>query len=239
MLNFVLCDDYKPIRDVLTKYVEASFIKYDIAADIGLSSGNPEEVLKYLKTNHTDVLIVDVELNSNINGIDIAKEFRRINNSAYIIFLSGHMDYVFQSLKVKIFDYLLKPLAGDKLNNCILRLINDIRSPKSNYISFGKNKMTNKDSIFYIEKDGMKTIIHMKNSSFVVYSSLNHLEICLGDSFVRCHKSYIINTAYIENIDIVGNSLALFNGITCPIGAKYRKKLLEVIENVHSKSIVN
>ena len=232
MLNFVLCDDYSPIRDILKKYVESIFIKYNIVANIGLCSGDPLQVLTYINSQHTDVLIIDVELNSNITGIDIAKALRRINTSAYIIFLSGHMDYVFQSLKTKIFDYLLKPLAYEKLENCIVNLLNDMKLLKNNYISFGRNKIINKDSISYIEKDGMQSIVYMQTSNFVTYSSLNNLEACLPDNFIRCHKSYIINASHIETIDTTNRTVSLNNYIKCPLGPKYTKNLLEVIKNV-------
>ena len=230
MLSFVLCDDNNSIRTKLEQMLEKIFISNDISAEITLSCANPNDVINYISLNKVDVLLLDVELNSNLSGIDISKELRKNNKDAYIIFLSGYMDYVFESLKSKIFDYLLKPISYEKLERCILRLINDITKSNNKYITLPNNKITlREDDITFIEKNKMKAIIYANNRKYETYSSLDKLENCLSDNFKRCHKSYIINTDKISQIDSSSNTIYFNNNLTCSLGQKYKTIIMEGI----------
>ena len=79
MLNFVLCDDNLNIVKKLKEMLEILFVKNDIDAKVGFYSDKPEKILEYEKENIVDVLILDINLNSDISGIDLAKEIRKRN----------------------------------------------------------------------------------------------------------------------------------------------------------------
>ena len=79
MLNFVLCDDNLNIVKKLKEMLEMLFIKNDIDANVGFYTDDPKKVLEYEKNHIVDVLILDINLNSNISGIDLAKEIRKRN----------------------------------------------------------------------------------------------------------------------------------------------------------------
>lgn len=67
MLNFVLCDDNLNILDKLEKILENLFMKYDYDAQIVFKSDNATDVLSYIHTNNVHVLILDINLQSNIS----------------------------------------------------------------------------------------------------------------------------------------------------------------------------
>lgn len=50
---------------------------------------NPEKALKYLSENKVDIILLDVGLNGNVNGIELAKMINE-NHSIPIIFVSGY-----------------------------------------------------------------------------------------------------------------------------------------------------
>ena len=233
MLNFVLCDDNERVRKSIYIILESIFIKHTINAQIGLSANNAQDVIKYIENTHVDVLLVDYSLGSNQTGIDIANTLRSKQKDAYIIFLSGYMDFVFESLKTKIFDYILKPITIDKLEQCILRLLDDMSCKKSKYIKLGKNRIIlNTDDILCIEKSKMKCIIYMKSDKEItIYESLENLQSFLSDNFIRCHKSYIVNLDKISEINFLDNIIIFNEKIYCSLGPKYKSHLLEVINN--------
>jgi len=240
MLSFVLCDDNKTLLSKLPKMLEKLFIMENIDAEISFISNNPTDTLEYLVSNSVDVLMIDIELGANITGIDVARKLREVNKDAYVICLSGYMDYVFQALKVKIFDYLLKPISYEKLKDCILRLINDMNRSKKKYLTFGNNKFTiRQDEITYIEKFKSKSTIHTTNNKYEVYLSLEKLESCLPDTFKRCHKSYIANTSNISKIDNLKNEILFNDNTICPIGLKYKSFITEEIKIGKSNELFN
>ena len=128
MLNFVICDDNLNIVKKLKEMLEILFVKNDIDAKIGLYTDNPQAVLEYEKNNIVDVLVLDINLNSNISGIDLAKEIRKHNKKVYLIFSTGHLEYSLVAYSVKTFDYLPKPITLERLEVTLNRLLEDLNN---------------------------------------------------------------------------------------------------------------
>ena len=105
MLNFVLCDDNLNILSKMEGMLESLFIKNDIEAQVAFSSDNAKDVFDFINNHTVDVIILDINLNSNISGIQLAKKIRENNKNIYIIFSSGHLEYSLLAYSVKTFDY--------------------------------------------------------------------------------------------------------------------------------------
>lgn len=231
MLNFALCDDNINILDRLDKMLESIFINHNIDANITLKTTNANELLEFMNHSVINVLILDIELNSSLSGIELAKEIRKKNKSIYIIFSTGHLEYALLAYKVKTFDYLPKPLTVERLTDTILRLVNDAQNSPKKYIRLGnKNTMINQDSIYYIQKNGMKLVFHTDCKNYEVYSSFNKIQDCLPSNFVRCHKSYIANVNKIKDVKS-SNTILFDKEICCCIGPKYKNNFLEVLKH--------
>ena len=230
MLNFVLCDDNLNIVKKLKEMLEIIFVKNDIDANVGFYSDKPEEILKYEKENIVDVLILDINLNSNITGIDLAKEIRKRNKKVYLIFSTGHLEYSLLAYSVKTFDYLPKPITLERLEVTLNRLLDDFsNNSNKKFIQVNNKTVINEEEINYIKKDGMKLIFCTGKGNYETYSSFNKIENLLPDNFVRCHKSYIANTDCIQNIN--NNTIIFNNDLSCDIGPKYKNNLMEVFNH--------
>ena len=232
MLNFVLCDDNLNIVNKLKEMLEMLFLKNDIDAKVGFYSDKPEKILEYEKENIVDVLILDINLNSNISGIDLAKEIRKHNRKVYLIFLTGHLEYSLIAYSVKTFDYLPKPITLERLEVTLNRLLDDFsNNSNKKFIKVNSKTLINEAEINYIKKDGMKLIFCTGKKNYETYSSFNKIESLLPDNFVRCHKSYIANTNTIQNININNNTILFNNDLSCDIGPKYKNNLMEVFKH--------
>ena len=231
MLNFVLCDDNLNIVKKLKEMLEILFVKNDIDAKIGFYTDSPEKVLEYEKENIVDILVLDINLNSNISGIDLAKTIRKRNKKVYVIFSTGHLEYSLVAYSVKTFDYLPKPITIERLEVTLKRLLEDLNNSSSNnFIKLNNKTILNEQEINYIKKDGMKLIFCTGAGTYETYSSFNKIENLLPDNFVRCHKSYIANTNTIQNININNNKIIFNNDLSCDIGPKYKNNLMEVFK---------
>ena len=241
MLNFVICDDNEIILERLSKMLESLFINHNIDAEVSLASTDPKEVYEYVKTNNTTALFLDIDFKSDISGLDLASKIRTVNNNAYIIFTSAHLEYILMAYKYKTFDFIPKPITTERLEETFLRIIDDmsIANNQNKYLKLSSNIIVDQDSINYIKRDGMKLIFYTDNSQYQVYSSFAKIEDKLPTNFIRCHKSYIANVNKISNIDTSKNSIFFDNNksTSCYIGPKYKDKLLEVFNN--DRSITN
>lgn len=232
MLNFVICDDNPNILDKLSKMLESIFINNKIDAEIGLKSLTAYDVINYVEHNKVDVLILDINLKSETSGCDIANIVRKKNKDVYIIFTTGHLEYALMAYKYKTFDYLPKPIVDERLEETILRLMDDIKYSPTKFIKLNNDKtIINQDEINYIKKDGMKLVFCTNTRTYETYSSFTKIEGCLPDNFVRCHKSYMVNVKNISDINSNKNTILFSPNDSCSIGAKYKNEILEVLKN--------
>lgn len=231
MLNFGLCDDNIQILDRLEKMLTSIFLKNDISAQICFKAKNATEILNYIDNTSVDVLILDINLKSHVSGCDIADTVRRKNKDVYIIFLTGHLEYALLAYKYKTFDYLPKPITEERLEETVLRLVEDTQEAHSCFLKINATTVIKQNEINYIKKDGMKLVFCTANRNYEAYSSFAKIQNCLPDNFVRCHKSYIINVNNVTQFTESTNSIMFKDNVTCSVGAKYKNKFLEVFTN--------
>lgn len=235
MLNFVVCDDNLNILNKFTKMLESIFLKYNYDASVAFQSTNADSILSFVNSNKTDVLILDINLKSNISGLQLAEKVRETNKNCYIIFTTGHLEYAIVAYKLKTFDYLPKPITYERLEDTVVRLFEDINGQPKKYIRIdNKNTLIDENEINYIERDGMKLIFHTDDKDYEAYTSLNKIQENLPNNFIRCHKSYVANINKLVNVEPVSNTLFFANKSTCDIGPKYKNSLMEVMKNYGS-----
>lgn len=234
MINFALCDDNTQLLPKLKEILETIFIKYDLGAIVTFSSDNSDDLIKFLKNNEVNVLFLDIDLHSQVNGIELAKEIRKSNKSVYIIFLTGHFEYIVSAFECKTFDFIQKPISRAKLEKTILRLFDDIHANTTRFIKLNnKHAMVNQNLVNYIQKDGMKAIYNIDSGNITSYGSFNNISETLPDNFVRCHKSFIVNLDNISNVDFKNNTIFFKDSkhSVCCIGPKYKNNFMEVLNN--------
>ena len=230
MLNFVICDDNLNALNKLSHMFESVFTKHDLKAKIAFKTTNEQDLLSYVKENPTDVIILDINLKSNLTGLDIANQLRKQNNKSYIIFTTAHAEFVFLAYKCKTFDFLCKPVAQERLEETVLRLFDDIKNNSSgkSYIRLdNKNTIINGNEVQYIKRDGMKIIFHTKSRDYDVYSSFAKIQNILPPNFLRCHKSFIANVNNIEKLEPMANLVYFKGNDFCDIGPKYKEEFMK------------
>ena len=232
MLNFIVCDDNLNILNKFTKMLESIFLKYNYDAKVAFQSTDADSILTFVNSNKTDVLILDINLKSNITGLQLAEKVRETNKDCYIIFTTGHLEYAIVAYKLKTFDYLPKPITRERLEDTIVRLFEDMNGQPKKYIKIdNKNTLIDENEINFIKRDGMKLVFHTDNKDYETYASLNKIQENLPNNFIRCHKSYVANINKIVNVEPLSNTLFFSNKSTCEIGPKYKNTIMEVIKN--------
>ena len=233
MLNFVICDDNLKILDKLSTMLENIFIKNNYEAEVTFTSANVDEIIEHVCLNKTDVLLLDINLKSNKTGLEIAEEIREKNKNVYIIFTTAHLEFALVAYKFKTFDYIAKPITQERLEETVSRLFKDVYSQPKKYLKIdNKNTIIDESEINYIKRDGMKIVFCTDSRDYEIYSSFNKIQDNLPENFIRCHKSYIANIDKISNVEPVENKIIFNNSnFSCDIGPKFKKNLMEVINN--------
>lgn len=235
MHYFIILDDDASHNHFMKKKLELLFNKLNFDSSIALNTTNPQDVLEYSTAYkaRNNVYLLDVNVQDKMNGIDVAGIIRSQEARAYIVFISAHPEYVMPSLKTKIFDYLIKPISGEMLENCISSIIKDYSMLNSNNAGQILNIKSgfeiysfSMDEIIYFEKYGHVLVIHTVTGRFEGSESLESIEQKMDKKlFFRSHKSYIVNLSYISRIDYPDNIIYLKNGEECPVSKRNRKEL--------------
>ncbi|MDB5001907.1 MAG: hypothetical protein JWQ34_132 [Mucilaginibacter sp.] len=196
------------------------------------SQNNPnialEEILR--KDRFPDAVIVNIEVcaahQSNLPEL--------ITNHTSLIITSRSEEDAVLAFNYKAVDFLISPISLTQLN----RALNKVRSgkypaPQNDlsphfYIqSEAKGKMIrlNHDDVFYVEACQNYVTIYLEKSKYVTYLTMKELEQKLSNtSFLRIHKSYLVNESKIHSVD--GDYVILENNFFIKIGANYKESML-------------
>lgn len=228
-MNFAIIDDNHETVDKLSHILESIFIKYDFDANISCKTSDVQELFDSIENTETHVLLLDINLNSSLTGLEIAERIRKNNKNCYFIFITSYSQYAFTAYKHKTFDFIFKPINAERIEDCIVRLFDDMKGSTKKFIKLSnKNTIIDEQEIKYIKRDGMKLVFHTDARDYEVYSSFNKIEDKLPKNFVRCHKSFIVNVNNITNLE---PNIVYFNNSFCDIGPKYKNNLIEVISS--------
>lgn len=228
-MNFALIEDDKKILKDLSHILESIFMKHDLDAQVVFSTTNVDSLLSYVSKNKVDVLFLDIDLNSKLTGIQIAEKVRKSNKDCYIVFETAHLEYGLVAYRYKTFDFICKPITSQRVEDCIVRLFEDISGTTKKFIRLdNKNTIIAEKEVKYIKKDGMKLVFHTDSRDYEIYSSFLKVKEKLPSNFVQCHKSFIANVDNVTKVES-SNNIVYFNNSSCDIGPKFKNKFLEAI----------
>lgn len=234
MLEIVVCEDNNEYRKMITENLNCLITDHKISGSIVLDCASPRQVEKFIIANHPNVFFLDIDLDAELNGLDLASIIHEKMDDAYIVFISQYANLVFKSFKVRPFDFLPKPITKKVLSDVLIEINHDylkrfyIAKPGLLNIKIG-NKIYQipQNEIVFMEKYGNKCIIHSKTKTVYCYQSLDAIYDKLGNTdFIRCHKSFIANKNFIEQTNLSDMEIIFTNGQKCFIGGKYKKNFM-------------
>jgi DNA-binding LytR/AlgR family response regulator len=218
----------------------------DYKYDIWLSTASSEKVFLKLQegTSRPDVLLIDIRLKENQNGIALAERLKK--EQIPFIFLTAFPEEAqFQeALKIGPSAYFVKPVKPLELHHAIQLAINTVhRENKSSGIKKNNNKKTlllkDKDNFFHevpidriyaVESYGNFLFFHTPNNRYMLRQTLKVMTGLLQNhGFIRIHRRYLIAEKYWEKKLPLGRDI-LVAGHKFPIGRTYRSNLQNVLK---------
>ena len=83
-------------------------------------------------------------------------------------------------------------------------------------------------SIYYFETRNKRIVMVTSGGEYEFYDTFSRMEAGLPEGFVRCHRSYIVNLAYLTGVDFPHFQMELNHRINIPISKKYRNQVEKV-----------
>lgn len=203
--------------------------------DIAISS---EECFQSIKENLPHVILMDINIKGDLDGIETSKIINQTHNIP-IIYLTANTDTATMDRAVSTAPsaFISKPynkkdiiialeIAFNKHNETILKAK---KTPNENcfFVKNGDHYIKiNLEDVNFIEADGSYSKIHTDKKHFTLSSNLNHFQDSINnDCFARIHRSYIVNLKKVEAFD--KNSVVI-NSQSLPISKSHQKEILSL-----------
>ena len=176
-----ICDDEPLFCEQLKKEIYLYSSKYNLDTVVEIFY-NGKKLLNDLRF---DIIFLDYQM-PGLNGLQTAKELRKINQQCTIIFLTSFPEIVYDTFQYETFRFLIKPL---NINN-LYEALNSYRKKMDTYypISINKEgdviKISTKD-IIYVEADGKNSIIRLTNDSIHCPKTLAKVYVGLS---MKCYR---------------------------------------------------
>ncbi|MCH2045686.1 MAG: LytTR family DNA-binding domain-containing protein [Saprospiraceae bacterium] len=237
LIKCLIVDDEKLARTLLETYVK-KIPRLQLIA----KCKNALEAKEILGREHIDLMFLDIQM-PELTGIEFLKD---LDQRPTVIFTTAYAEYALEGYQLDVADYMLKPIPFPRFEEGVQRAIDRIelllkaqQAPRGTVENAQQNQkyITVKADhriykimfadILYIE--GMREYVsfQMADKRIIALESLKKLENILPNKqFMRVHKSYIINSDYVESL--YGNLIEL-KGKQIPIGKSYREKVVNNI----------
>jgi two-component system LytT family response regulator len=188
---------------------------------------------------------------------------KRESSVLWTYYLIGYVvEYALRAFDAHAVDYLLKPFdrtrfrealeraisqiklkRSSELNARLLRLVNDYQREQQDYLtSFcikeaGRLVTVSASEVYWVEANGNYVALHLHAKSYLYRSTMNVLASELDpDDFVRVHRSYLVNTIFIKEINYLGANEYLFvlrNGEKLTSSRSYKTKIEDLLNQIH------
>lgn len=233
----IIVDDESIARDIIASHL-AKINNIEVVAQCK----NAIEAFNVISNRTVDLIFLDISM-PEISGIAFAKS---INKDIKIIFTTAFRDYAVEGFDLKAVDYLLKPIAFERLIKAVDRYFeisttsgntSSNNTEDQNFIFVRSNRRMIKidfDKILYIESYSDYLKIHLQEfkaqvSTIVTRETISAIEAKLPKNlFIRIHRSYIIGLNKIQSFT---NEEVTVNRIALPISRSYKKEVLNQLEN--------
>lgn len=206
---------------------------------------NSEEAIDLILTEHPDLIIMDININGELNGIEVAQRIKPMNIPVLFITSEQEKDVYLKAKSTFHVGYLVKPFNEVTLQSAIEYALIQQQSNTSEEESFKgwEDDLVRQDSvlikhnnhlykvylnnILFIQAKGKLSVIHSSEKKFISNSSLSKLYTNLpSKQFIRIHKSYIVNVEHIDKI-ILKNHELIIGEQSLPIGRVYKEAVLK------------
>ncbi|RED45533.1 LytTR family two component transcriptional regulator [Winogradskyella eximia] len=231
-ITCIIVDDEAIAREIIASHV-AQIETIEVIAQCK----NAIEAFNFISNNKVDLIFLDINM-PEISGISFAKA---INKDIKIIFTTAYRDYAVEGFDLQAVDYLLKPIAFERLLQAINRFFEvasttidtTLTTTESNDFIFVRSdrRMLKVDfnAIIYVESYSDYIKIHLQDETITTRETITSIEAKLPKTqFLRIHRSYIVCIAKIQSFT---NEHLTVNRKALSISRSYKKEVLKRLEN--------
>lgn len=237
MLRIILCDDNDQFLDVLKSYVQREckrILPENEDFEIGPAFNSGKSLLEYVKDNHADVVLLDIDM-PEVSGFEVAKVLCNRYKDIKIVFVSAYDNLVYNSFEFYPLAYIRKSHIAEEFAEVLKRIVEKKNESERRILLNTTSGFKNVDvsSILYVESERNYCRVHLRHDAgLVCRGTLTEFEKNLkGSNFFRIHAAYLINLNHVERM--LDSGMVLVRDAALPIAQKrmqeFKKAYMEYV----------
>lgn len=238
MVRCIIVDDEPLAVAQMEKYVERIPFLENVR-----SCSSATEAMEILSEGNVDVMFVDISM-PDISGMQLV---RSLSNPPMVVFTTAYSEYAVEGFKVDAVDYLLKPIGFDDFFRAAgkVKEMFILKNPQKCAETMVETKSGDSlfvksdyriirvpvDTIMYVESMSEYVRIFVEGQAKPIISllSMKKVEEALpSDTFMRVHRSYLVNLCKIKEISKM--RIVYDNNVYIPIGDMYKTVFFDYVE---------
>lgn len=220
-MKLAICDDdpvqIKLLSSLVTKWAARN------GAPVSVYTFGSAEAFQFAWSEDQSfelLLLLDIQMPGQ-NGMALARDIRKADESLVIIFITGFLDYISEGYEVSALHYLMKPVNDEKLFACLDKACQRVKTETKTLLveSGGAQVRIRQDEILYLEAFAHSVAIVTAASRLEVNEGIGALEKRLEPRlFVKPHRSYFVGLRYVRKIG--KTALELDKGTVIPVSRR-------------------
>lgn len=248
-IRAVIIEDEKRSRETLQGLLKLYCKNVQVVGEAeGIQSGK-----KLIDNQKPDLVFLDIQMPDG-SGFHLLEMFNEVDFG--IIFTTAYDQFAIKAIRYSAIDYLLKPIFPDDLIAAVDRasqqlhiggfkenvdiLLGNIKKqpgdpPKIVLATADQLHVIAVKDIIRCEADNYYTIFFfMDGTRLMVSKTLKENEELLSEfSFIRPHKSHLVNSIYIKSFKkLDGGYIMMTDGSQVPVSRRKKEKIIEIINNL-------
>jgi len=226
-MRIIVCDDTEKERKSICSHIEKYFSDINCPVELFIFDSADNLLNNYdsLKDKDIKLAFLDIYM-PGLSGVELARKIRETDKDIAIVFTTSSPDHGLDGYSVKALQYLLKPIGypklKDTLDDCMAIFADSLQ-----YIEVIAERVAVKiplKDITFIEIHAHYGLIHTTKEIIKCRIILDEIEKELhGKTFLRTHRSFIVNMRYIKNVE--DNDFILSSGEAVPIRKNDKLKI--------------
>lgn len=212
----LIADDEQPARDRLKKLLAEHADKVELIGE----AQNGLECLEMIDRLKPDLVFLDIQM-PGMNGFEVLQQ---TTHSPIVIFCTAYDEFALQAFQTNSIDYIVKPVKAERIQKSIekldtlkqysdkqelLRIIESYisQTPKKEITSIpvklgDRMLFVRIEEVSYFSaEEKYVNIITKDGKTYLCDFPLKSLEEKLGETFIRIHRSLLVNVSRIREIN--------------------------------------
>lgn len=236
MISALVLDPFGQEADLMKMHLKrqsALLTEERLLVQLAGTAGRAREFLQEME--FLKMALIDVTVDG---GLAFAREVRRTFPDAEILIVAdttvSPMRYLHPGIQAC--SLLLRPFAGTDISGTIAeyfrQAIRDLLEKNEQVFWVKTREGTQKIPMYticYFEARQKKLMVRTKRDSYIFGGTIDRLAEELPETFVRCHRSFIVNRDMIQRVRLAEGEIELLQGLVVPLSRSYKKELKEYI----------